>query len=833
MNQQHLRVVWYRFRATFGRRWGGYLTIVLLIGLVGGLAMGAVAGARRTQSSFSAYLASTNPSDIELPTGGGSGQGGGPDPTVVDTIAHLPHVKRIESYTSVNVLPLGPSGAPAANAATSASANGTGSVDGRLLDQDRATATQGRLANPKRADEVVVSAMDAHFLGFHLGQVIPLGFYTNDQTFSPDFGTASVAPHLRIAVRVVGIVAFNNEVVQDQVDVNSQYVLVFTPALTRQLLGCCANSASSGVRVDRASNTAVVIAEIQRAVPGAVPAPFRVPIEARAERAIKPETIALGVFGGIAALSALLIATQVIGRQLHLGADDLVTLRALGADPAMTTNDGLIGVVGSVILGSMLGVAVAAGLSPFAPLGPARPVEPGSAVAFDWTVLGLGLVVLIVVLAAIAVTLAHREAPARAARRRQWAGEQGSSVARAAATAGLPVPAVTGIRFALEPGAGRTAVPVRSAIVGAALAVVVVAATLTFGASLRSLVSHPKLYGWNWDYELAAGSGTGAGDIPEQQVTKLLAHDADVRAWTGVYFGALQIDGQGVPVLAGTPGSGVGPPILSGHAFDAPDQVVLGAVTLAQLHKRVGGTVMVSNGSTAPMRLRIVGTATMPAIGGGSGHLDMGTGASLSYQLIPPPSRNPFNNPISGPNAILVRLRSGANGKAALNTLNKIADATSNNANFGVSVLAVQRPAEIVNYRSMGTTPALLGAGLAAGAVSALGLTLVASVRRRRRDLALLKVLGFTRGQLSAVVAWQSSVAVATGTVVGVPLGIVLGRTLWDLFAHQIHAVPAPSVPRLSIVLVGVGALVLANLVAAIPGRIAARTPTALLLRTQ
>ena len=43
------------------------------------------------------------------------------------------------------------------------------------------------------------------------------------------------------------------------------------------------------------------------------------------------------------------------------------------------------------------------------------------------------------------------------------------------------------------------------------------------------------------------------------------------------------------------------------------------------------------------------------------------------------------------------------------------------------------RPAEIANYRSMGTTPAILGVTLAAGAVVALGLTLVASVRRRRR----------------------------------------------------------------------------------------------------
>lgn len=81
--------------------------------------------------------------------------------------------------------------------------------------------------------------------------------------------------------------------------------------------------------------------------------------------------------------------------------------------------------------------------------------------------------------------------------------------------------------------------------------------------------------------------------------------------------------------------------------------------------------------------------------------------------------------------------------------------------------------------------------------------------------------------------AWQSSIAVAIGVVVGVPVGIVLGRTLWILFAHEIDAVPVPDVPALVIVLIVVGALVLANVVAAIPGRMAAGTSTGLVLREE
>ena len=100
----------------------------------------------------------------------------------------------------------------------------------------------------------------------------------------------------------------------------------------------------------------------------------------------------------------------------------------------------------------------------------------------------------------------------------------------------------------------------------------------------------------------------------------------------------------------------------------------------------------------------------------------------------------------------------------------------------------------------------------------ALGLTLVASVRRRRRDLALLKTLGFTQRQLMAAVSWQASVAAVIGIVIGVPLGIIVGRWLWILFARQIYAVPQPSVPVLSVTLVSLGTLALANVVAALPG---------------
>jgi hypothetical protein len=729
---------------------------------------------------------------------------------------------------------LGADGAPVNVAGfPPAAGNGLGSVNGLGFGIDRLTVVQGRMADPRRANEVVMQKDVAQMAGFHVGERIPLGIYTNAQTLLPAFGTAGVAPYRRVVVTLVGTVVQARSVVEDDVD-NSASLAFFTPAFTDPLLTCCANYTGTAIQVRQGGGR---LEAVERGVARVLPRGFPAPIVQstatdKAERAIKPESIALGVFGGIAALAAILIAAQVIGRQTRRASEELGTLRALGAAPAATVLDGLVGMMAAVVAGAFLAAGVAVALSPLEPLGPVRPFDPAGGVSFDWMVLGLGFGVLVVTLGSVAAVLAYRGAPHRVAQRRQGAWTPSSSVARLAANSGMPAPAVAGVRFALEPGAGGNTVPVRSAILGAVLAVVVMVGTVTFGASLSSLVSHPALYGWNWDYILAAGGGSG--DIPQQPATRLLDHDPFVRSWSAAYTDDLIIDGQVVPVIGEIPGAVVQPPILSGHGLRAADEIVLGAITLSELHRHLGDAVTVVSGLGPPAHLRVVGTATLPTLGlAGGPHLDMGTGAVLPYADIPVAARNPFNDPVTGPENILVRIRPGADHRAALHSLQQMSGPLSNNFNFGVAVMAVLRPAEIVNYRSMGTTPAVLGGALAAGAVVALSLTLAASVRRRRRALAMLKTLGFTGRQLASVVAWQSSVAVAIGTVVGVPLGIVAGRVLWTLFAQEIHAVPSPSVPVLTIALIAVGALVVANIVAAVPGRIAARTSTALLLRAE
>jgi FtsX-like permease family len=835
-----LHVAWYRFRATLRRRLAGYLGLAALIGLIGGVALASVTAARRTDSSYPRFLASTNPSDLIVQPGTT------PDyaPQFLAQLARLPHVRRVGNGVVLEAARLEPDGAPATYFLGNGNVQLVAGLNGLFSRQDRVTILQGQMADPARANEIVVSPGAAADLGLHVGSHLLTGLYTSSQNVTSP-------PRARLDLTVTGIGVFNTGVLQD--DINSHFAFILgTPALARAYAACCTSYMYDGLTLAGGSRyDGAVEGEYARLL---ATSPLTrsdsvlfiyvsAAIEAEAQRAIRPEAIALAVFGLIAGAAALIIGAQSIARQLSADSHDAGVLRALGAGPTMTVADGLAGLLAAVVAGSVLAGAVAVALSPLTLFGPVRAVAPAGGPYVDWTVLGLGVLTLALALGAVAAVIGYRLAPHRVAARQARAAP-GAGPARAAVASGLPVAGVAGVGFALEPGRGRTAVPVRSVLAGAVLAILVGTATLTFGASLSALISHPALYGWDFNYAMFAMDGYGP--LPASYADPMLKADRSIAASTGVYFLTVQIDGQTVDTMAVPPHAAVAP-LLSGHGLDGPGQVVLGASTLAQLGKRVGDTVVISGGGVPVTRLRIAGTATLPTMGiTQAEHASMGTGALIPAGLVAP-IWNAHFGAFAGPNAIFVRLRPGVGQAAALRSLQLIADQLNRvahsprviaatgggSAAYQASVLPVQRPAEIVNYKTMGAMPAVLAGGLAAGAVAALGLTLVSSVRRRRRDLALLKTLGFTRRQLAAAVAWQSTVVAAAGLIIGVPLGIAVGRWLWLAFARELSAVPDPVVPAASIALAAAAALVLANLVAALPGLWAARTPAAEVLRAE
>ena len=817
--------------------------MVLFVGLVGGLALASMAAARRTQSAYPAYLATSRASNLVFETF--EPQNYAADSDLSRALEHLSGVASVAASPSFYVSPVGPNGLALPSAINDDDVNFVGSTGGEYFSQDKVVLEAGTMPDPSIADEIAATPDAARLLGWKLGETIPFGAFTLAQAESAE-SPLHIKPYLHFSVRLVGLVIFSNQVVSDDIDRFPTNILA-TPALTRRLQDA-ASYPAYGLRLkDGAAGVPAVEQEIIAALPRGSVYVFRVTsiIEGEVERATRPETIALGTFGAIAGVVALLVTALMISRRLWSDAEETAVIWALGARRFTLVASATLGLLVAVVTGALLAAAVAVAMSPLAPLGAVRAVDPSPGFTVDWLVVGAGFAVLVTVLCAMTLVFAYLRAPGRQVFNAAGAQQRPSSIAKAAAAAGMSAPAVTGLRFALERGHGRSAVPVRSALAGAALAVVVVAATVTFGAGLSTLVSHPSLYGWNWNYAIWSAQGN---DIPPGAL-RLLSREKAVEAWSGYGFANIQIDGVTVPAMIGTgTHAAVDPPILEGRGVYTDREIVLGAETLASLHKKVGDSVYVSYGTAKDFpvyvprtRLVVVGSATMPAIGSsGVLHSSMGTGAVIAKGIETPALKKALENPdpnLNGPAIVLVRLRPHAAGLAAMQKValdaDRIMAADPQGVGDTYSVLGPQRPAEIVNYQYSGDTPALLAVGLAAGAVAALGLTLAASVRGRRRDLAVLKTLGFTRRQLAVTISWQASLSAVVGIVIGLPVGIALGRWLWDLFARDIYAVPRPTVPVAELVLVAVVAFVLANAVATWPGRMAASTPTAVALRSE
>ena len=247
-------VAWYRFRATFKRRWGGYLSIVLLVGLLGGLAMGSIAAARRTQSSFPTYAASTNPPDLEAITAVLNpliGSNGGFNPGLIRTLAHLPHVTQVQSAAGIDVLPLGPDGAPVNFAGfPPAAGNGLGSVDGLYFDQARVSIVSGRMADPTRADEVLMqTAVRASRRGARGSDRSTGDLHERPDAARGVRNSKSVQPYRRMNVTFVGTV---RQAQQRRAGRRRQLALVVRSShrpLLGPLVACCANYTATGIQV--------------------------------------------------------------------------------------------------------------------------------------------------------------------------------------------------------------------------------------------------------------------------------------------------------------------------------------------------------------------------------------------------------------------------------------------------------------------------------------------------------------------------------------------------------------------------------------------------------
>ena len=201
---------------------------------------------------------------------------------------------RVASAPNLLVEPIGANGKELASAVNAPIA-ALGSIDGEYFTQDRVTVAEGGMANPSSPDEMVATAEAATLSGWHVGETVSFGALTVAQ-LATGFGP-STRPATRFSARLVGLVVFPNQVVNDDVDRFPTYVLM-TPALTDRLRASLVYP-SYGLKLEHGdADVAMVEREIIQLLPRGSVYTFHVTsvTEGQVERASKPEAIALGVF---------------------------------------------------------------------------------------------------------------------------------------------------------------------------------------------------------------------------------------------------------------------------------------------------------------------------------------------------------------------------------------------------------------------------------------------------------------------------------------------------------------------------------------------------------
>jgi hypothetical protein len=824
----------YWWRAAARRSWRPLVVLTLLGGVLGAVALAAAAGAWRTDTAYGRYLRAANVSDAfvnvpgELP--------GMPATRPLTLISRLPGVTASAPY-------LGLAGAPVIHGRLrwsflTASLNGT--LDREWYQQDRLTVVAGRLAPADATREVMITPAIARLLGVRVGGTITYAFFHIGAS-----GVPAGKPALR-SYRLAAIVEAPPALV-DQADAAEGSIL--PPAATHQLLasyqyatvGVDLKGGAAGIPALQRHLAALAVTLQQQAsraahqkLPGLFfPVTRPDVIHGQVQQAIRPEAIALSVFAVVATVAMLILVGQGLAQLLSRSAPDRAVMRALGASrPRIALAVGLPGVL-PVLGGALLAVAGAVALSPLAPVGPVRRYDPDRGAHLDWPIVGPGAALFIVLLLGLLAVLTVLAVRPRAGQ----AHGRPSVVARVAVAAGLPPSAVVGTRNALEPGAGVRSVPVRSTLLGSVTAVVAVVSTVVFGASLSGLISHPVRYGWNWNVIIQAEGGYGSFD--PAIVNRVMHGQPHVAAWSEFAFAQLSVDGQDFPVIGIQPRAGtVEPPTVSGQPLDGPDQVELGAGTLAALGKKVGDTVRV--GAPPNTRtVRITGVVTLPSFGlATADHVSLGRGAMLPEATLlaaegATGSHSGAESQPTLPSTIAIDLAPGTTAAQRARLVRQIVTARPDQTPGGTYELPSALASAIVNARQMGGQPIALALALAAAAVLSLALTVLSSVRRRRHELALLKALGMSRGQLRSVIAWQTTLTLLIAGAIGGPLGVAGGRLAWQSFAGSLGAMPVTEVPVAGLLL-GLIALVLAgNLLSAGPAAIAVRTRPAIALRAE
>lgn len=733
-------------------RWRGLVGLGVLLGLAGGIVLGAVVVAQRTATAYPRLVEAVGLDDarVLLPTD---------REQLLAALPELPGVTGVRTAGTWVAQLDGP-------ALRYVSVNAGAAEPADLV---RPVVVAGREPAADAPDELLIGEPLAEDAGLGVGDEVVLRLLTPGEIgmFGAGFG-APDGPTLRM--RVVGV----------------GRMPVWGDGLAQALAGpafAAAHPSEQGavaafVRLrDRAEGTRVAFAAAYTAAAAAdpsvqalaaytserpaFPAAAVPPAVRTAERVLVG---GLGVFATVLGLGGLVVVGQSLQRLQALRRPAQRVEEALGMTRgervAARVVAATVGAVPAAVLGA--GLALAAGL--LAPLGSQARLEAEPGFRPSWAIAvggGIGLAVGFAVLAGIAALVVGGRGP-RAAAPLRPGGQPLRGGGRPAVVVGARL-AWRGCTVARGP-----ALPAAATVLGAAVVIAGVVATIAFGASLDRLVTEPSRYGQAADLTLV--------DAREPDLAALAA-DERVAALTRVDSVTVAVAGRPTTFSAYQHRRGAVPvEVVDGRPPERVGEVALGPRTAALLDAAPGDVIEVP-GRTAPVRLFVTGIA-VPQAGSGA---PLGEGALVTRpQLSAVGSGQPLVS-------AQIEARPGLAGELFADLSRRL------------EVFAAEVPDEIRSLDELGGLPAALAGVLAL--VTAAGVThaLLTSGRRHQRDLAVLAVLGATPGQVRATRATMAVAIVGPALLAGVPLGLLTARVLWWEVAAGVGvagdlAVPWPAV---------------------------------------
>jgi putative ABC transport system permease protein len=765
-----VRAVAMRVGSSLRQGWKASLLVAVVVLGVSGVVFTLAAGARRTGTAPDRYTSSV----------GGDFDGLVRQPfdrPRLDEIDDLPVVDEVESLTFI--------GATVGDSDELNPFAGTGPWPGARL-------VEGRFADPTRPEEFVANVAFTEMAGAEVGDRLPVATWTQAQVDANAFAE----PPAGFAFEGVLVGVADSP---DDFD-DPTPTVVFPLALLDEDIGVV--ESLMGVRLVPGASRDDLRAQLDELPDGTdlglEPGPI---VSTTLRNAVSAQAQGLWVIALVAAVAGIATLGQILSRHARVPEGERRHLVALGAGRGNILGEAVGRAVVPTALGLLGGVVAAAVVSQLFPAGFVHGLEPAPGMRIDVYLLlpmVAGLLVCLLGWVLVAAWLAQRPRST----------EQPSPLVELVATRAGTAAAAAGVRFAFVRGRRETG-SVAGTLTGLTVAIVGLVGASVFAFSLGRLVTDGGRFGNNFDLLLGNGWLPAGSDL-----RAALDDDDDVEGLMLLGAGSARAGGTTVELVGVDPvRGGLTPRVLDGRLPAGPDEVALGRLTADRLGVGVGDELTL-DGDDAPATFQVVGLAVLPTLGVNAG---VGEGALLTFdglhQVAPEVTRS----------VAAIVLRPGAPPDVG----QRLGELTLTPPGVGMV------PASIRNVARVDLVPVLLAGLLALLAAVLLAHALVQSVRARRHDHAVLRALGADRRCISRAVHYQASALVALPLVIGIPLGLALGRLVYAAFVDRIGAVPVPTTPLLLVLAVTGGFLLVANAVGALPARWARQATAASLLRTE